>query len=486
MRFLSLFCIFFILIFKTNNGFCGYYFGQFGYLLIDPKYSPTSKWNHDGEGRSKQNRYSLMWDEEVCRSKIPYDIGYFKNNAMDPANPDVLFTPKIRLRNGFYNPVLYQFPFDYRGACSSWSGSYDDFDVSPDTEKVECRRSGLSNALKVCLTARVAPYSKRTLYPWLAQIQVGVNGKKKTLEQNPSSSDNTRGKYLSDVILRNPDIIEGGFDSFKNIEMDWVTQVGLRDNPDSLKRYTAKFVGQKMACASLVGGDDGDERCSSPQQCLRDESLDLLIKCVLIPLGPPPHPFTEYIVGSNPIYSVYHSGSTYDKPKARIIYFVKENGSLTKYFTNCEGLGNNGLVDGSNSCTGGPSGTYIFDIKVDNKNVCSTFKTISGKAIGYNLGCYPRGGGSPSATPIIDSVTPKAGSIENVNLSIIYPWKNSTTPVSTIQPIGSAKFLNISNLQKDLDFYNDGKENQLFKVALFAIRIIKILILLSQLRKNAI
>ena len=461
MKSIKLFFIFFILIFNIHDGFCGWkYFGQFGHLLIDPEYSPTSKWNHDGQGRSKQNRYSLMWDEEVCRSKGPYDIGYFKNNVMDPANPDGSFTPKIRLRNGFYNPVLYKFLFDWRGACSSWSGSYDDFDVSPDIDKVECRRSGLSDALKVCLTSRVAPYSKRTLYPWLAQIQVGINGKAKTLEKNPSSSDNSKGKYLSDVILRNPDIIEDGFDSLRNIDMDWVTQVNLKNNKDTLKRYTAKFIGQKMACASLIGWDNGDERCSSPQQCLRDESLDLLIKCVLIPLGPPPHPFTDYIVGSNPIYSVYHSGSTYNKPKARIVYFLKEDGSLKKYFTNCEGSGNNGLGDGINSCSGGPGNTYVFDIIVDNKSVCSTLKTISGKVIGYNLGCYPRGGGSASAIPLLDSVTPKSGSDQSVNLSIIYPWKNSTTPVSTIQPIGSAKFLNLSALNEGLDFYNDGKDNQ--------------------------
>jgi hypothetical protein len=460
MRFLRDLLIFFIFFLNLKDGICGWkYFGQFGHMVIDPQYGHAGRWNSDGDGRSKENRYSLMWDEEVCKSKVKYDIGYFKNSAMDPENPNGSFTPRLRLRHGMFNPVLYRFPFNWKDACTSWSGGYDDFVVSTDIDKVECRRSGLSDALRVCFTAKVAPYSKRTLYPWLAQIQVGLNGKKKTLEENPSSSDNSKGRYLKDVILRNPDVIESGFKDFKNIDMDWVNKISLKTNENQLRRYTAKFIGQKMVCASLVGADNGDERCSTPQQCLRDESLDLLIKCVLVPLGPPPHPFTDYIVGANPVYSVYHLGSTYDKPKARIIYFVKDGDEFKKYSTNCEGIGGNGLKDGANSCKGGPGETYSFSIDVTSDFVCSKLDRIGARVVNYDLGCYPRGGGALSPLPVLDSVPQGSMSDQNVNLAITYPWKKAS-PIATIQPINEVRFLDFELLKDGIDFYDDGGENK--------------------------
>lgn len=384
---------------------------------------PNGNWNHNGNGISNVNQYSLQWDEETCRTRIGHDIGYVKTESMNPDNPEGSFNPGINTIHGFHSWVLF-----LGHTCMTWHGGPTFTTVVPDTNKAFCKSLGLMNAERTCFTTRKAPSSKRELYIWLADIDYSLGGK-----------DSQDDPHLQKVRGGDADAINAGYKTFKNIKMKWVRDIKLDTDDDVLKKYISQFPGQNMICARARGTftSGSNPACSDPDKCLSPDSLHLLIKCLAVPMGPPPHPFTPFIVGKENIYSVPVHGMIYSNPKARIVYFVRGIKNALDIDTLSNGV-NNVSKD-----------KYTFEIKVSGTEICSFLKEISGKPLGapYPLGCQYRG---IEPNPNITSIPPLSGSTKKLAGQISYPW---LPPLAKLQPTSSVEMKNPTALRDGTDVY---------------------------------
>ena len=264
----------------------------------------NASWNANGNGISYRNQYSLQWDEQTCRTRIGHDIGYVSTPSMNPTNSDGFFNPGINTIHGFL------FWDIWNGlSCQTHHSGATFTAVTPDPNRAFCRSLGLWDAERVCFTTKKAPSSKRELYQWLAEIDGSSQG----------------DVFMDKVRNWDSESLNTGYKDFKNIQMKWVRDIDLAKNTNVLKKYISPFPGQKMICARAVGAATSadDPACSEPEECLSLNKLSLLIKCLPVPMGPPPNPFTGFIVGKQVIYSVPVKGMNYANPSARIVYFER-------------------------------------------------------------------------------------------------------------------------------------------------------------------
>ena len=404
--------------------------------------SPYADWNKDGHGFSRNNRYSLMWDEPVCRAIESFHVGYQPTEELNPLNPEGSFSSRISLRHAFLDFGLF------REVCNSWAGGPTYYVVR---EQQTCAL--VKPIVWTCFKRVRAPYSRKTLYPWMARIYLSLRfedakGIKKFTESDPA------GKILFQVLEGNEAFIERGYKTFEGIDMsykrikNWMP--GIIDNsiPDYAKRYMSETPGRDMICARAirtqgVGHEGHLDTCNYGDDCLKDETLYKLIKCVLVPLGPPPPPFTPYIVGNAKLYSVYSKQSTYERPVVRISY-IKDD---IRKFQDCTGLNN-----GTNSCD---MDTYQVEINVKESEICTKLTKSGDKTVNYSLGCQDRG---IPMIPKLESVPPISSTSAHSALKIIS--EPSGTILGTIDPIDSSKYdmlYNPTNTLKDkVDYIKTG------------------------------
>ncbi len=357
-----------------------------------------STWNSNGFGISYKYQYSLQWDEETCRTRTGHDIGYVKTQSMNPENDQGFFNPGITTSQGYWYWDLWN------GTTCRTTTSDNFTPVVPTENKAFCKSLGFANQERVCFTTKKAPSSKRELYQWLAEIDYAFSGK--------SSQEN---ENLKKVRAGDDAALNAGYKTFKDIQMKWIREIKLDTDDEVLKKYISPFRGQKMICARARGlfTSASNPACSEPEKCLALDSLHLLIKCLPVPMGPPPHPFTPFIVGKESIYSVPVKGMQYIKPEVRIVYFEKNVKKVEA---------KNNLVEGINVLNGSK---YSFRVDVDDDSICSFVTHVHRNPISspYPIGCQNRG---VAPKPDIESKNPIAISgreERKVSGQISYPWQ---------------------------------------------------------------
>ncbi len=387
----------------------------------------NASWNADSDGISYRNQYSLKWDEQTCRTRWGHDIGYVTTPSMNPTNSDGFFNPGINTIHGF---IWWDI---WNGlSCQTHHGGATFTAVTPNMNRAFCRSLGLWDAERVCFTTKKAPSSKRELYQWLAEIDYAVGGK-----------DSQNDPILNKVRNWDANALNIGYRDFQYIKMKWVRDIGLDTDPEVLKKYISPFPGQKMICARARGAatSASNPACSEPDKCLSLDSLHLIIKCLPVPMGPPPNPFTGFIVGKEVIYSVPVRGMDYANPSARIVYFERN----IKKIAIKDNL-NSGSIEFD-------SGSYKFRVNVDESSICSFVVDSKDANIAYPVGCQDRG---VAPKPTIESNSPITVSNKpqrKVSGRVSYPWHD----FPPLRPTDLSELKDITKLEIDKEIHSDEK-----------------------------
>jgi hypothetical protein len=420
------FLIFVLSFFLILNDVSGFGLFPVGRKRMGSKNQGTT-WNSDGFGMSYKYQYSLRWDEETCRTRVGHDIGYVKTQSMNPENSEGFFNPGITTSQGYWY-------YDIWNGNTCRTTTSDNFTpVIPNLNKAFCKSLGAFDVERVCFTTRKAPSSRRELYQWLAEIDYAVGGRASQDDDN-----------LKKVRAGDENALNAGYKNFNHIKMKkWIIDIGLNDpnNEDVLKKYIAPFPGQNMICARArgLGTSASNEACSQPDKCLALDSLDLIIKCLPVPMGPAPYPFTPFIIGKEVIYSAPVKNTEYLKPEVRIVYFEKNTKKIIEQKNLSEG--SNDLMDSR----------YGFRVDVDDNSICSFVTHINNLQISspYPIGCQDRG---LIPKPNIKSDNPIQSSnklTRRVSGKISYPWAE----LAHLRPTSLEELKDIDKLQKDQDVY---------------------------------
>ena len=260
--------------------------------------------NHptDFHKRGNQERFSLQYDDTVCHVTKAL-LAFPHAEYMNPRNSNAFFDPKICICASTQFTMFTWLginPVCGRPVLGATESCY-----SPPPDGVAHGYNGIYNRGYVCAANVIAPKNKKELYRWLARIQNSM--------YPALSTPNLISVINGD--LGPPDdphnnAINNGFCTFRDINFDKIELPNLKNGGD-FKKYISTYPGQRMICALditnvwLFMPRPSAERYSSPEKCM--EKLKDLVKCVLVPMGPPPLPLTPFIVHDIQANVVYDS-----------------------------------------------------------------------------------------------------------------------------------------------------------------------------------
>ena len=319
---------------------------------------------------------------------------------MNPRNSNAFFDPKICICASTQFTMFTWLginPVCGRPVLGATESCY-----SPPPDGVAHGYNGIYNRGYVCAANVIAPKNKKELYRWLARIQNSM--------YPALSTPNLISVINGD--LGPPDdphnnAINNGFCTFRDINFDKIELPNLKNGGD-FKKYISTYPGQRMICALditnvwLFMPRPSAERYSSPEKCM--EKLKDLVKCVLVPMGPPPLPLTPFIVHDIQANVVYDSNplSTASTIKPNLkVRIIDTKGRLIELKPNQE------IKEGDNlfnlqDHTGQTTDNYEIKINVTSDKICTSL--LKASSAQYNpereLGCFPR---LDKAIPIIST-----------------------------------------------------------------------------------